>query len=113
MPVKMAQLVGAEVEAIGLVGRADLNGQRGVVFEYFSDKERCAVRFSSSTLPILVKPTNLNVPVRWPASKTMPTSLQKSHSFRQSYTSRSASRKLQQRRSMQRLQAKTLSAWQM
>ena len=52
-------LVKQTVEAHGLVGRADLNGQRGIVLSYVEDKSRCAVKFGESEEAVLVKPANL------------------------------------------------------
>ena len=54
-------LVGKEVEAVGLTGRADLNGQRGFVLEYIDAKGRCAVRFGGDTEGVLIKPINLKL----------------------------------------------------
>jgi len=54
----MAALVGKEVEAFGLIGRADLNGVCGSVLAYDADKGRCAVRFSDAAA-VLIKPSNL------------------------------------------------------
>ena len=53
-------LVGRDVEAQGLVGRADLNGKRGMVVSYDESKGRCAVQFGNSP-GVLIKPSNLQV----------------------------------------------------
>jgi len=42
-----------------LVGRADLNGKRGIVISYVDEKGRCATQFGSES--VLVKPSNLKV----------------------------------------------------
>jgi hypothetical protein len=55
------ELVGNEVEAHGLVGRADLNGQRGRVSAFVEEKGRCAVRFGTAD-SVLIKPDNLRLP---------------------------------------------------
>ena len=54
-------LVGKDVEAHGLVGRADLNGKRGTVVSYDESKGRCAAQFGNSP-GVLIKPSNLQVP---------------------------------------------------
>lgn len=52
------ELVGAVVEAHGLVGRADLNGTRGRVLKYDEAKGRCAVKFGDES--VLIRPDNLS-----------------------------------------------------
>mmetsp|Transcript_6855 Transcript_6855/g.11837 ORF Transcript_6855/g.11837 Transcript_6855/m.11837 type:complete len:301 (-) Transcript_6855:267-1169(-) len=56
------ELVGKDVEACGLVGRPDLNGQSGTVLNFDQDTGRCAVRFrDSSVQPAKIKPSNLRL----------------------------------------------------
>jgi len=59
MPVTLC--VGAIVRAVGLSGRADLNGQRGTIVAFNDEKRRFAVNFDSGALSLLVRPENLEV----------------------------------------------------
>ena len=50
---------GQLVRAIGLTGRTDLNGQKGIVSQYYERKGRWAVHFAGAEDAVLLKPENL------------------------------------------------------
>ena len=60
-------VVGCRVIAQGLVGRADLNDQEGLVISYSTEKGRFGVRFGEADgeadeASVNVKPINLRLP---------------------------------------------------
>jgi predicted heme/steroid binding protein len=53
---------GARVLLKGLTGRAELNGEVGVLKDYIADKGRFAIEIQNGTETVLVKPSNLAEP---------------------------------------------------
>ena len=47
------------MRAIGLTGRTDLNGKKGIVSQYYERKGRWAVHFAGAEDAVLLKPENL------------------------------------------------------